>query len=39
LLASAVLIGEELVEFGLVDPADDGCLFLTVTDALGQRER
>ena len=34
-----ILFGQELVELGLVDPADDADLFLTVTDALGQRER
>lgn len=37
--AEKVLFGEQFVEPGLVDPADDGGFFLPVTDALGQRER
>ena len=37
--AEQVLLGEQLVQPGLVDPADDGRLFLPVADALGQRER
>ena len=34
-----VLFGQQFVQPGLVDPADDGVFFLAVTDALGQRKR
>jgi hypothetical protein len=34
-----VLLGQEFVQAGLVDPADQGGLLLAVADALGQGER
>src|SRR6266700_7107523 len=34
-----VLFGQQLVQPGLVDAADDGGFLVAVTDALGQRER
>ena len=37
--AQQILLGQELVEPGLVDAADDGCLLRPVADALGQGER
>ena len=33
-----ILFCQQLVQPGLVDPADDGCFLLAVADALGQRE-
>src|SRR5438477_11439914 len=37
--AQEVLLGQELVQPGLVDAADDGAFLLAVAHALGQRER
>ena len=36
--AEEVLFSQELVQPGLVYPADEGRFFLAVTDAFGQRE-
>jgi hypothetical protein len=33
-----ILFGQQLVEAGFIDPADDGCFLLPVAAALGQRE-
>ena len=33
------MLSQQLVQPGLVDPADDGGFLVAVADALGQRER
>jgi hypothetical protein len=37
--AEEVLFSQQLIQPGLVDPADEGGFFLAVADAFGQRER
>jgi hypothetical protein len=37
--AEKVLLSQQLIQPGLVDPADEGGFFLAVADAFGQRER
>jgi len=33
-----ILFGQQFVQHGVVDAADDGDFLLAITDALGQRE-
>jgi hypothetical protein len=37
--AEKVLLSQQLIQPGLVDPADESGFFLAVADAFGQRER